>query len=96
MNAKQRMTFWLLCRKDAARSFFNMLKRLPGFWKLNRTWDAEPDFYGWVISQYSAVMKELTGGKLSKPSHSAETVIDEVWMYMIGHFTGWNGQKTEG
>ncbi len=90
MNEKKSMAFRFLCWKGAVFSFFRMLKRLPGFWKLNRFWDVEPSFYGWVIRQYSTVMNELTGGKLSKPSHSAETVIEEVWTYMTGHFAGWD------
>ena len=81
MNKKS-MRFRLLCWKDAMRSFFLLIRRLPGFWKLNRFWDADPEFYGWVIRQYSTVMYELTGGRLSKPSHDAMTVIEEIQRYM--------------
>ena len=78
--------------KDSVRSLFRFLRFLPGFWKLHRFWDAEPGFYGWVIRQYSTVMNELTGGKLSKPSHCAETVIEEIWRCMEKHYAGWSNE----
>lgn len=74
--------FRLYCIKDAIVSFFKFLKRLPGYIWLNRFYDCEPDFYPWVINQYSEVMCEMTGGKLSKPSHDAKTVIMYAWEYI--------------
>ena len=82
MTRKQRIKFWFSCKWDGIRSFFLLLKRLPGFYRLNRFWDCEPEFYRWVIQQYEEVMYEMTGGKLSKPSHSAQTVINEAWNYI--------------
>ena len=81
MNGKS-IAFRFLCLKDSVRSLFRFIRFIPGFWKLNRFWDVEPEFYGWVIRQYSTVMNEMTGGKLSKPSHCAETVIEEIWNYV--------------
>ena len=74
--------FRLICMKDAIVSFFKFIKRLPGYLWLNRFYDCEPDFYPWVMHQYSTVMSDLTGGKLSKASHPAETVLEEVWARM--------------
>ena len=89
MKGKIHLRFRIACMKDAARSFFRFLKFLPGFWKLHRFWDAEPQIYGWVIRQYSTVMNELTGGKLSKPTNDAMSVIEQVWNHMNEHYAGW-------
>lgn len=82
MTRKQSVKFWLSCKWDGIRAFFLLLKRLPGFYRLNRFWDAEPEFYRWVIEQYETVMYEITGGRLSKPSHDAQTVLREAWDYI--------------
>ena len=95
MKERIHFQFRIACMKDAIRAFFRFLRFLPGFWELHRFWDTEPEFYGWVIRQYSTVMNELTGGRLSKPSHCAETVIDEIWAYMDRNYAGWNKEETK-
>lgn len=82
MTRKQSIKFWLSCKWDGIRAFFLLLKRFPGFYRLNRFWDAEPEFYRWVIEQYETVMYEITGGRLSKPGHDAQTVLREAWDYI--------------
>ena len=93
MKERVPLRFRFLCLKDSVRSFFRFIRFLPGFWRLNRFWDVDPDFYGWVIRQYATVMNEMTGGQLSKPSHCAETVIEEIWEYMEKHYAGWNKKE---
>lgn len=92
----QLIKFWLSCKWDGIRAFFKLIPRLLGFYRLNRFWDQKPDFYGWVIQQYVAVMNELTGGKLRKPSHDAMTVIETVWGYMKAHYAGWEKEENHG
>ena len=81
--------FRFSCLKENIRTFFHFVKRLNRFRKLNQMYDAEPEFYPWVMKQYETVMNELTYGKLSKPSHSAETVLEEVWHCMDERYAGW-------
>ena len=76
------MRRWLSFRWQGFRCFLRFFRRLPGYFWLNQFWDCEPDFYPWVINQYSEVMYEMTGGKLSKPSHDAKTVISYAWDYI--------------
>ena len=78
----KKIRFWLECKADSVRCFFQLLKRFPGFYKLNRFWDYEPREYWDIINNYIRVMYELTDGHLSKASHSAQTVIDEVYACM--------------
>lgn len=78
------MKRWLIFRWEAFRCFLRFFRRLPGYFWLNQFWDCEPDFYPWVTNQYSEVMYEMTGGKLSKPSHDARTVIQYAWEYIDG------------
>ena len=89
----QLVKFWFSCKWDGIRAFFKLIPRLPGFYRLNRFWDQKPEFYGWVIQQYVAVMNELTGGKLRKPSHDAITVIEAVCKNMDVRYVG---QRKEG
>lgn len=93
-SKSQFLKFWFSCKWDGIKALFSLLRRLPGFYRLNRFWDQEPRFYGWVVQQYVEVMNELTGGKLRKPSHDAMTVIGTVWKYMDMHYAGW--KKEEG
>lgn len=83
---KPGIKFWLSCKWDAVRSFLLLIKRLPGFYRLNRFWDADPQFYTDVIRDYSEVMRDLTGGRLRKPSHDAQTVIEQAWNYLDGYY----------
>ena len=76
------MRRWIQFKWEAFRCFLRFMRRLPGYYWLNNFWDFEPDFYPWVINQYSEVMCEMTGGRLSKPSHDAKTVIMYAWDYI--------------
>ena len=78
------MRRWLSFRWQGFRCFLRFFRRLPGYFWLNQFWDCEPTFYPWVINQYSELMCEMTGGKLSKPSHDARTVIQYAWEYIDG------------
>ena len=69
----------LSCAWDEIRSFFLFIARIPGFYRLNRFWDNHPRFYWDTINNYVKVMYTFTDGKLSKPTHSADTVIEESW-----------------
>ena len=92
------MKRWLSFRWQGFRCFLRFIKRLPKYFWLNQFWDCEPDFYPWVINQYSEVMCEMTGGKLSKPSHDAKTVITYAWDYIdeeYGHNEHEDAPKTE-
>lgn len=64
------------------KSFFKFIRRIPGYYWLNQFWDCEPQFFTWVMKQYEEVMYDITGGKLSKPSHSAGTVLQFAWDYI--------------
>lgn len=92
LDWRTKAKFRLDCWRDRFHCLFRFLRRLPGYWRLNRIHDLNPDFYGWVMNQYSTVMNELTGGKLCKPSHDAMVVIDEIWEYMYRHFAGWKDE----
>lgn len=91
----RKVKFWFSWKAHCIRGFFTLLKRLSGFYWLNLFWDVGPQFYSDVIRNYSEVMRELTGGKLTKPSHDAMTVIGEVWKYMDAHYAGWNKKERE-
>lgn len=79
---KQSVRFWFSCKWDGIRAFFLLVKRLPGFYRMNRFWDADPQFYTDVIRNYSEVMSDITGNRLSKPSHDAQTVLMYAWDYI--------------
>ena len=72
---KFRASYWW----DGICSFFVLIGRLPGFYRLNRFWDKPPRFYWDTINNYIKVMYEFTDGHLSKPTYNADTVIDEAW-----------------
>ena len=60
------------------RDFFRFIRRIPGYRRLDKDYGYEPDGYAFIISEYERVLCELTGGKLSKPTYSAEYVITTV------------------
>lgn len=95
MKTGKYIRFRLSCAWEGIRSLFLLIRRLPGFYRLNRMWDRNPDFYGWEIRQYVTVMQDLTGGKLYKPSNDAATVIEAVWKHMDGQYAGWKKETEE-
>lgn len=71
---------------DCVRDFFSFVRRLPGFYRLNRFWDKHPRFYWDTINNYIKVMYELTDGHYSHPGYNAQTVIDEAYACMDKHW----------
>ena len=63
---------------DGICSFFKLIRRIPGFYRLNRIWDKEPREIWEIINNYVKVMYTLTDGHLSRPSYDADTVIEEA------------------
>lgn len=79
MSRKQRVKFWFEEKWYSIRSFFTLLRRLPGFYRLNWFWDKEPDEYTRILRAYTQVICELTDGRLSKPEYDPVTVLDAIW-----------------
>lgn len=80
MRGRKRKRKWNIW--DGICCFFLFLKRLPGFYRLNRFWDKDPRFYWDVIVNYSKVMYTLTEGRLQNPKWKADFVIEEVYEVM--------------
>ena len=58
--------------------FLRFLKRIPGYRKLDKTYDYEPDVYIHAIGTYERLIEELTGGRLSKPNYELNFLLDEI------------------
>lgn len=66
---------------DGWKAFFLFIRWIPKYYALHRDCGCRPDFYGWALSQYEQVIYTLTGGKLSKPTHQASTIIEAAYDY---------------
>ena len=68
--------YWLF--KYDIPSFLRFLKRIPGYRRLDKAYDYEPDLYIHAIGTYERLIEELTGGRLSKPNYELSFLLDEI------------------
>ena len=88
-SRKKKNHYWRFrfdCLKEDVRTFFHFLKRLNRFRKLNQMYDQEPEFYRWVIEQYETLAYNCTGGRYSKASWDANTLIWAMWDWIDEHY----------
>lgn len=72
--------FMLIEIKDFITNLITFIKYIPGYYKLHKNYEYEPETYDYIINNYEKVLCETTR-TLSKPTYDWRTVVCEIDSY---------------
>lgn len=73
---------------DWVKGLFRFIRRIPGYYKLDRYWDYEPDTYTFIIDNYSEVLCSRTHF-MSKPTYYARDILTQLDDFYAEKDTGY-------
>ena len=60
------------------KTLLTFIKHVPGFFRLYRDWGYTPNDYEFILDQYSEVLCDITGNRMSKHLYYAKDILSVV------------------